>query len=194
MKTVIVIANPKDKSYNHAIVDSIVSGLESKNKEYVIWDLYKMNFNPVLEQEEFEQFGYGKITHPELVDMINTLSNEAEQIIFVYPLFYFDMPAILKGFFDRIFIGTLIKDGLSPIDWKPSIDIDKTFIIQTSLGDNWSLSKSIAKELYDKMSKSLLDKLGLFNTEVIHFKNILLTTQEQRVEFLDQMKEKFALD
>ncbi|WP_053228507.1 NAD(P)H-dependent oxidoreductase [Spiroplasma taiwanense] len=115
MKTVIVIANPKENSFNHAIADAIIEGLKIKNKEFKIWDLNKMNFKPVLSSEEFEKFGYGSVC-PDLQNFLNVLIKECDQIIFIYPLFYFDFPAILKGFFDRLFIGTLIKDGLEPVN------------------------------------------------------------------------------
>ncbi|WP_338984403.1 NAD(P)H-dependent oxidoreductase [Spiroplasma endosymbiont of Diplazon laetatorius] len=191
MKTIVVIANPKPTSFNHAIADSVVEGLKIANKEYEIWDLNKMHFNPVISKEEFEAFGYAEYD-PNLEHFIDVLKNDCEQIIFIYPIVFFEMPAILKGFFDRVFIGTLIKDGENPVDWKPSINVEKTFIIETALGDMWEIATNQTKRNNEALTAQVMRKLGLYNPIIETYKSLGKSTLEERQAFLKRMTKQFS--
>ncbi|AGR42227.1 NAD(P)H-dependent oxidoreductase [Spiroplasma diminutum] len=191
MKTVIVIANPKPTSFNHAIADSVIKGLEEVEKEYEIWDLNKMKFNPVISQGEFEKFGYAEYD-PNLEHFIEVLTNECDQIVLIYPIIFFEMPAILKGFFDRVFIGTLIQEGGNPVDWKPSINIEKTFIIETSLGDMWSIATNQNKKQNEALTAQVMRKIGLFNPIIETYKNLGKSTLEERQQFLELIQKQFS--
>ncbi|QHX36742.1 NAD(P)H-dependent oxidoreductase [Spiroplasma sp. BIUS-1] len=191
MKTVIVIANPKPESFNHAIADSVIEGLKKANKEYEVWDLNKMNFNPVITKEEFQAFGYAQYD-PNLEHFIDVLQNDCDQIVFVYPIIFFEMPAILKGFFDRVFIGTLIKDGDNPVDWKPSINIEKTFVIETSLGNMWDIITNQSKKQTDALTAQVLRRMGLYNPIIETYKSIGESTLEERQAFLKGLEIQFS--
>ncbi|WP_041618842.1 hypothetical protein [Spiroplasma taiwanense] len=65
-------------------------------------------------------------------------------------------------------------------------------MIQTSLGDNWSLSPEVSKETFNKAIKLFLYKIGLYNTEIVHYKNISKSTEEERKQFLQNFKDRFS--
>ncbi|QGS52008.1 NAD(P)H-dependent oxidoreductase [Spiroplasma tabanidicola] len=192
MKTVIVLANPNKKSFNHEIANVIIKNLKANNKDYELWDLYAEKFDPVITQEEIESFGFGTFEKSPYKDKILTLRDETDKLIVIYPLYFIDFPAILKGFFDRVFVGTIINNEDKPFEWKSVIDIDKTYIIQTSLSREWSLGKSIAKAEYDKMKKTILDRFGLFNTEVILYDHLSNSSIEDRIKFLEKVSTKVS--
>jgi len=50
MKVLVVFTHPSDRSFNHAILDNIVTGLEQAGHQVKIKDLYKENFNPIILQ------------------------------------------------------------------------------------------------------------------------------------------------
>lgn len=101
MKTLIVYAHPNPQSFNHALLEALQSGLEAANHEVTIKDLYAENFDPVLKANDLAQLQSGKIP-PHIHAEQQTLL-DAEQLIFLYPLWWFDRPAILKGWFDIVF-------------------------------------------------------------------------------------------
>ncbi|AUM62745.1 NAD(P)H-dependent oxidoreductase [Spiroplasma monobiae] len=191
MKTVIVIANPKQKSFNHAIADSVIEGLKKANKQYEVWDLNEMKFNPVISEKEFQAFGYAEYD-PNLEHFTEVLKNECDQIVIIYPIIFFEMPAILKGFFDRVFIGTLIKEGNNPVDWKPSINIEKTFIIETSLGDMWEVVTNQTKKHNDAITAQVMRKIGLYNPIIQTYKGLATSTLEERQAFLKNLELQFS--
>ncbi len=101
MKNLIVYAHPNHKSFNHAIVNTIVQKLQSKNEEVEVRDLYKLSFNPVLTLEEMTDLQENRIADD--VKTEQELISQSDTLIFIYPIWWTSMPAIIKGYFDRVF-------------------------------------------------------------------------------------------
>lgn len=101
MKYLIVYAHPNPKSFNAAILETTVKSLESKGHQVTVRDLYKMNFNPVLTGTDFELFQAGK--KPADVEQEHDYIAAADVITLIYPIWWTGIPAILKGYIDRVF-------------------------------------------------------------------------------------------
>ncbi|MCS6876125.1 MAG: NAD(P)H-dependent oxidoreductase [Aquificaceae bacterium] len=97
----VIYAHPNPKSFNHALKEAVIEVLESKGKNYQLRDLYAMGFNPVLSSLDFETFLSGSV--PEDVKREQEIIKASELIIFIYPIWWTGMPAILKGYIDRVF-------------------------------------------------------------------------------------------
>lgn len=101
MKTLIILAHPNPISFNKSIADTCIQNLEKKNHEIRVRDLYEMSFNPILKEDSF--------TVPQKEKVPATVREEqdhikwAENLIFIFPTWWGGMPAILKGYFDRVF-------------------------------------------------------------------------------------------
>lgn len=101
MKTLVVLAHQHQDSFNHAISKEVESTLKDKGHEVIVRDLYKLNFQPLLMPEDTASMKAGKI--PDDIKAEQDLISESEAIIFIYPIWWSNMPAILKGYFDRVF-------------------------------------------------------------------------------------------
>lgn len=102
MNALIIYAHPNPKSFNHAILDEIQRGLKDGNNTYELIDLYEENFSPNLVFNE-------NIKRSDLINNVEIkryqeLINKANHLIFIYPIWWYGTPAILKGFLDRVFI------------------------------------------------------------------------------------------
>jgi NAD(P)H dehydrogenase (quinone) len=97
VKTLIVYANPKEEGHCRAILKELKSSID----DYDVMDLYKMKFNPVLGKDEFTKYGHVK-AGKNIKDMQSRI-RKVKKLIFVYPHWWGGMPAIMKGFFDRVF-------------------------------------------------------------------------------------------
>lgn len=102
MKT-IVYAHPWDGSYNHAILTSITEKLETKKEPFQVIDLYKDGFNPVFTAEELKHFHKGETPYSLVKDYQEKLKQSTE-LIFIFPVWWWDLPAILKGFIDKVML------------------------------------------------------------------------------------------
>ncbi len=101
MKALVVFTHPNPKSFNKAILDTVTSELQKKNAEVRVKDLYAMNFNPVLSGSDFQQLIAGQV--PQDIATEQADITWADTIIFIYPIWWWGQPALLKGWIDRVF-------------------------------------------------------------------------------------------
>jgi len=102
MNQLIIIAHPKNDSLNYTIKNELEKSFINQRDQVKIRDLYKMNFNPVLNNGELKYVKEGNIC-PEVFVEQNYIA-WAENITIIYPLWWNSFPAILKGYIDRVFI------------------------------------------------------------------------------------------
>jgi NAD(P)H dehydrogenase (quinone) len=105
MNVLIIYAHPSSKSFTHDIFEAIVNGLQLSNHQVEISDLYKMNFQSDMTEIEYEREGFANTTLPIPEDIIKEHQKieKADCIIFLYPVWWSDCPAKLKGWFDRVY-------------------------------------------------------------------------------------------
>ena len=101
MRILIVLANPKADSFNAAVCAALGEGLQAAGHEIDVADLNSEEFNPVLLGPELDKFGTG----PPLDDVVRYQQRilGADALAFIFPVWWFGLPAILKGFVDRVF-------------------------------------------------------------------------------------------
>jgi NAD(P)H dehydrogenase (quinone) len=104
MRVFIVYAHPCEDSFSAEIRDSFIRGLESAGHSFTVSDLYRMNFNPLMGEAEYrrEAFYRADLPVPEDVAGEQKKINNSDAIVFICPVFWSDVPAILKGWFDRV--------------------------------------------------------------------------------------------
>ena len=118
MKILIVFAHPEPTSFNGALKDVAVHTLQQLGHDVVVSDLYRMGWNASLGPCDFE----GERADPKYLDLSreqehafatgsHSVDVKAEQakvaaadlVLFHFPIWWFSMPAILKGWVDRVF-------------------------------------------------------------------------------------------
>lgn len=108
MKVLIVYAHPREEGLNRGILEAAVETLEKNNHQVTVRDLYKMNFNPVLEGPDMihivdGQFVRENETYPDDVLLEQQLILEHDLLLYIFPIWWNSYPAILKGYIDRVF-------------------------------------------------------------------------------------------
>ena len=102
MKLLLVIAHPLEDSYTFAVAQAAREALVAKGHEVDWLDLYREDFDPRLTAGE--RRGYFDLPYDvsAVADHVARLQ-AAEGLILVFPQWWFGFPAILKGWFDRVF-------------------------------------------------------------------------------------------
>ena len=117
MNVYIVYAHPSSDSLTRHIRDRFIAGLESAGHSWTLSDLYAMHFRSDMDEQEYRREAYYSLGAPipEDVRIEHEKINAGDAIVFIYPLFWSDVPAKLKGWFDRVwtygFAYGLQKDG-----------------------------------------------------------------------------------
>jgi len=99
----IVFSHPWHGSFNKAILDTITAKYDNGNTPYQVIDLNKDKFNPVMTEEELAGYSKGEYKDP-LVGKYQAMLRNTTEIIIMYPMWWMDVPAILKGFFDKVML------------------------------------------------------------------------------------------
>ncbi len=173
MKTVI-FSHPWDKSFNKSILDNIIQKYEKENIQYNLIDLYRDNFNPVMTAEDLELFSKGEY-NDSLVGKYQEFIKQSDELVFIFPIWWSLMPAMMKGFLDKVFLkGFAYKDtefGIKGL--LENVKSAKVITTATSpklfmiiLGSiNWLFNFGIAKSVGIKKFKWLHISLKIENTD-----------------------------
>jgi len=100
-KVYLIVAQPTQNSLAYASFENIKKGLETAGHEIKTLDLYEENFNPVLVFNEKKR--RRDLQHDAETQVYRETILWADHLIFVFPIWWSGMPAILKGFIDRVF-------------------------------------------------------------------------------------------
>jgi len=180
--TTIILAHPWHGSFNKAILDTIISKYELNNTPYEVLDLNKDAFNPVMQEAELAVYNAGKALDPLVIKYQESIS-KADHIIFIFPIWWGTMPAILKGFFDKV----LLKDLAFNYEngWTPLLKIDKTTVITTSDNVTTAFENSIMNTFIPQM----LESVGINNAVWFNCEHVGHETNEYRKQFLKKIGE-----
>lgn len=104
MRVLVVHAHPVETSFNRALYNAAIEALTSAGHQVDALDLYEEGFQAVMSRDERLHYHNvpGNIT-PEIKAYVDRV-RVAEAIVIIHPVWNYGYPAILKGFFDRIFL------------------------------------------------------------------------------------------
>lgn len=105
MNILIIYSHPSKKSYTFQILKQLINELTKENCIIEISDLYENGFVSDMSEQEYNREGLGDFDLPISQDVIEEHKKIewADCIIFLYPVWWSDCPAKLKGWFDRVY-------------------------------------------------------------------------------------------
>ena len=125
MKILIVHAHPEPGSFSGALTQEAIRVLELEGHEVVVSDLYALGWNPVSDRRNFTTVldpDYLKLQDEERnavqhdgfsIDVQAEIDKvmACDALIFQFPLWWFSLPAILKGWVERVFAAGVAYSG-----------------------------------------------------------------------------------
>ncbi|NQZ81268.1 MAG: NAD(P)H-dependent oxidoreductase [Colwellia sp.] len=156
MNCLVVIAHPLKDSLCHYLSQKTISHLEAKGYKVTVKDLYKENFDPVLTKGERASYYHGPFDESQLQSELSQLK-EVESLVLIFPTWWYGFPAILKGWFDRVWAPGHAYEHAS--DYGPMIkclDNLKEMKVVTTLGSPWWVDFFILRKPVKKVLKIAL--------------------------------------
>lgn len=102
-RALVLFAHPCDDSFSAALKDCVVQTLQTRGWDVDLCDLYAERFDPVLTAEERRGYLMVPANCAPVQPYVDRL-RAAQALVFVFPVWNFGFPAILKGFIDRVFL------------------------------------------------------------------------------------------
>lgn len=112
-KILVICGHPDKESFNYALADAYVRGANQSDASVRYMKISELNFNPNL------AFGYRKRTElePDLLQAQEDLK-WADHLVWIYPIWWGSIPAIMKGFIDRVMLpGFAFKKREGSVWW-----------------------------------------------------------------------------
>lgn len=184
MKVLVIYAHPYDKSFNREVLNTVENLLNVEKIDYYIIDLYKNKFNPIYSTEELALFKYGKTTD-EQVNKYQKVLKEADKLIFIFPIWWNETPAIIKGFIDKVmkkrFAYDVGKFGMTG----HLKNITTGWVFTTSTSPTWYLRLCCGNAIEKVFINSTLFQLGIKNVKWCNFGRIDKSNLNKRKKYLD---------
>lgn len=184
MKVLIIFTHPNTNSFNHALLERISLGLKLAGHEVKVKDLYQENFNPVLSSDDLNQLHQGET--PKRIAKEHDDLLWAEGLIFIYPLWWYSPPAMLKGWFDVILNNNVAFEYTST-GAKGLLKHQKALVVITAGASKDYFIENDSLELtYRPITDGTLKFCGIENLSHNVFHDVISKTDEERAEILTQ--------
>lgn len=98
-----IYAHPYAGSFNHAILTRLTEYFDAEKQAYQVIDLYQDDFDPRYSPEELRLFSRGETPYPLVKTHQQQIAN-SDELLFITPIWWHNLPAELKGFFDKVML------------------------------------------------------------------------------------------
>ena len=114
MKHLIVVAHPVEDSFTMGLTRAYIAELASLGHSQQTYDLYRMGFDPILAAHELRPV---TDDHPASADIVRAQDDirAADVLSVIYPIWWMAMPAMMKGYIDRVFSRGFAYDSVGGI-------------------------------------------------------------------------------
>ena len=185
MKKILIInGHPNRDSFNFALAEAYRQGAESPGTEIREMVIADLKFNPNL------QFGYQKRTdlEPDLLDAWEKI-RWADHLVWIHPVWWGGLPAITKGFIDRLFLpGMAFRYRENSVWWDKLLKGKTARIITTLDQPGWYYRLSYGRPSVNQLKKSVLEFCGVKPVKVDYIGIIKTSGEAQRMKWLEKVK------
>jgi NAD(P)H dehydrogenase (quinone) len=180
MKILIILAYPNKNGFCYHAYKTIKDNLEKQHHEVRVHDLYEEKFDSVLIFNKDKPRLYMQ-RDPELEEYRNNLL-WANHLVFIFPIWWSGMPAILKGYIDKVFAaGFAYKfKGLIPI----GLLKNKSAWIITTYDTPYLYAKLLQQDYGNILKKQILKMCGIKKIKIMAFSGVKNSTKEAREKWL----------
>lgn len=184
-KILIINGHPNKDSFNYGITEAYKKGSEHSGAEVKQIIIADLKFNPNL------QFGYQKRTElePDLTEAWEKIK-WAQHLVWVHPVWWGGLPAILKGFIDRLFLpGFAFQYRTNSVWWDKLLKGKTAHIITTIDQPSWYYWLVYGRPSVNQLKKATLEFCGIKPVQVTYLGVVKTATKDLRNKWLDKVEE-----
>lgn len=183
-KIVIINGHPNKESFNSALVHAYEEGALAQQTEIRVIPIGELQFDPNL------RYGYQQRMElePDLIQAWDSIL-WADHLVWVHPVWWGGLPAVTKGFVDRLFLpGMAYKYRPNSVWWDKLLSGKTAHIITTLDQPGWYYRLFFGRPSVNQLKKSILEFCGIKPVKVTYVGVIRNSTDAQRTKWLDKIK------
>lgn len=193
MRVLVVYCHPVPESFCAAIRDEALATLKGTGHEVRLIDLYAEGFDPVMGCDERRAYNDGPPCDPALARHIEYLQ-WAEGILFIYPTWWYGLPAMLKGWLDRVWATDVVfrlADGPGRVE--PLMGHVVRLGVITTCGAPWWWSLVVGQPGRKTLLRGMR-ALCAWRCRTFYLAHYLMdtSTQESRTAYLRKVRARLA--
>ncbi|MBC8985181.1 NAD(P)H-dependent oxidoreductase [Pedobacter sp. N36a] len=180
----IINGHPNKESFNHAIAAAYRNGALKTGASISQINISELSFNPNL------AYGYTKRMdlEPDLLKSLEKIK-AADHLVWIHPVWWGGMPAVMKGFIDRLFLPGLTYQYRENSIWWDKLLVGKTARIITTMDQPaWYYRFFYGNPSIRQLKKSTLEFCGVRPVKVSTIGIIKTASPEQRQKWLDKIQ------
>ncbi len=185
MKKILVInGHPDKESFNFALSEAYKKSAKQSGAEVKEINIRELDFNPNLE------FGYRKRTElePDLLEAQEKLK-WADHLVWVYPVWWGSLPAITKGFIDRVFLpGFAFQKRENSVWWDKYFTGKTARLICTMDQPSWYYKLVYKSPSHNAMKKLTMNFIGVKSVKITSIGPLRLSKKEFRERWLKKVE------
>ncbi len=186
MNILLVLAHPNPDSLNGATARSVQDALKEKGHSVRLKDLYRMDFDPVLGMADFMAWQKGEV--PADVKQEQEDIAWADALTFIYPIWWHERPALLKGWIDRTFTKGFAWD----FDENGRVGLlkDKKAFVAATYGSPVPIYDELdvnMEELFSSVEKGTLGFCGIQETHFEDEFGVLMQEREANEDYKERV-------
>jgi NAD(P)H dehydrogenase (quinone) len=179
-KILIINGHPNPEAFNAGLVDAYTKGAQTTGGEVKVLTLHQLTFNPNL------MYGYQKRTplEPDLLDAWQNIQ-WADHLVWIHPVWWGGLPALMKGFIDRLFLpGMAFRYRENSVWWDKLLKGKTAHIITTLDQPGWYYGIFYGRPSINQLKRSTLAFCGINPVRVTYIGIVRNAPIEKRNRWL----------
>jgi putative NADPH-quinone reductase len=185
MNVLIIKGHPGKNTFNHALAEAFIKGAQKTTASIKVLEVSDMNLT-------LNMTGYNKEQPiPENIIQVQEMVSWADHLVWIYPTWWATMPAMLKAFFEQVFLPDFAfkyKKSEKFIKWDKYLTGKSAQILSTMDSPPWYYKLFTGDPAF-KTIKDIMNFCGIKPVKRTYFGSVKVSTEKQRQKWLDKAEQ-----
>jgi len=180
---------PHNRSFSAALLEKAKISYQEKKYEIDIIDLHKDGFDPVMHKEDLAAWRKKEVIDPLVKDYQRRIM-EANELIFIFPIWWEVMPAMTKGFFDKVLAkGIIYEEVPGKKMFKNQFkQLEKVSLVTVMATPSILYRIIFGNPVTKIVFRGTFRKMGIHKFKWFNFSNVQKLNNNSRLELLEKFK------
>jgi putative NADPH-quinone reductase len=183
MNVLVVVSHSRKDSLTFQVTDRFVQGLTEAGHQAEIVDLHEIGFDPILRAGDEPDYTQDNQRFSPQIETEITRLKKHDAIAFVFPLWWWHLPAMLKGYIDRV-MNNSFAYGSNKLHHQQILWIALAGVTEEQMN-----KRSYGDSIQNLLNVGIADYCGVTNSKVEFLYNTVESPPEHYEELLNQAYE-----
>lgn len=200
MRTLFVFNHPYDGSFCNALLDAALNGVSRCGSESDIIHLDKDGFNPAMSSNDLRAFRLARNNPDGVLMMLDNKVidykirlEKAQHLVFIFPIWWMLMPALTKGFIDKVIFPGVAYGYTPKGDMRSRLwNLKRVTVITTMASSADYYATLIGDAVWKALFNGTFTAIGVNNCRWMNFDKINEVSRDKRSSWLSEVEDYFA--